>query len=214
MLNDVINFLIPIIVAVVLGVFILKMFLSFIQGIPRRARTDIEPTNIGDRLKKYLVKASQANPHTAKVLKIRRTKYNEGGTVGYITGAVPTRTYTRFIFKTGRFGFKKVLYCPSNIHTSLHYREVFLNAVALENAGGFYYTIPYEGMSNSQAFHIAHTAFLSDLKKMEIMDVHQLELEQVYSGISGIDRERELVEEAPEDIEYVEQSEEDEPRAS
>lgn len=208
MLEDIISFLIPIIVGMVLVVFIIKMVLSFMKGMPHRARTDIQPTSMGDRLKKYLVNAGKANPRTARIIKIRRTKFNEGGKVGYVVAAVPTRTYTRFVFKTALWGFKKVLYCPTGMHTSLHYKEVFINCVALDNAGGFYYPIPYSKASNAMVFKLCHTAFKSDLKKMQVMDVHQLEVEQTYSGISGIDREREIVEDSSEDIEYVEQPEE------
>jgi len=209
MLDNLLEILMPVIVGFFMIIIIWKMVKSMTQGVVQRRKVDINPTSVGDRLKKYLVKSGKANPQTAKILKIRRTKFNEGGKVGFVHSAVPTRDCTRFIFKTGRFGFKKVLYCPSSLHSSLHYKEVFIDAVSLENAGGFYYPIPYKNMTNTEAFTIANSAFKIDLKKMQIMDVHQLEIEQIYSSIAGTGTERELTHSAPEDIEYQEVQEDD-----
>lgn len=209
MLNNLLEILMPFIIGLFMILIVWKMIKNATQGVVQRRKVDIQPTSVGDRLKKYLVKSGKANPKTARILKIRRTKYNEGGKVGYVHSAVPTRDCTRFIFKTGIMGFKKVLYCPSSLHSSLHYKEVFIDAVSLENAGGFYYPIPYKGMSNTEAFTIANSAFKIDLKKMQVMDVHQLEIEQIYSSIAGTGAERELTHSAPEDIEYQEVKEDD-----
>ena len=210
MLNEFINFLIPILIAGIMIIIMIKLVMGFVQYMPKPKKVDIEPTTVGDRLKKYLVKAGQINPRTAKILKLRRTKFNEGGKIGYITGVIQTRTYTRFIFKPKILGFKKILYCPTSLHSPLHYKEIILNAVAIENAGGFYYPIPYDtNLTNAEVFNIAQKAFQADLKKMEIMDLYQLEIEQVYGGLAGVEKEEEITHKAPEEIEYVEQDEEE-----
>lgn len=184
MLGQLLNVVIPIIIAVFCIIFVIKLAKSFTGGFKVR-RVSFSPDSVGDRLKKYIILAAKANPNKSKILKIKRTPYNEGGIIGYIYGIVTTGDVTRFVFRTSKlFSFKKVLYCPVSMHGSLHHKEVFLHAISLTNDGGFYFPVPYNE-ENYIPYTICFDAFKKDLKKMERMDIQQIEIEQVASAMIG-----------------------------
>jgi len=192
-----------VIIIVIVLIFIVKIFKKIVINVPRAARVkEIDPTTTGERLKKYIVKASRLNPKTAKTLKLERTIWSEGGRIGRIAGAMPTKDCTRFIVKRGFFSRKNLFYCPTDMHTSLHNKEVMVNGTSIDTAGGYLYPIPCNGNDNKTIFKIIAEAFEADLRKMLTMDSLQMELEQTYQGIAGLDRENEFYEEPQEIIEY------------
>jgi len=174
---------------------LLKRMFSGIQ-IPHYA---IRPMSVGERLKKYIVKASKSNPHNVKTLYLKRTEYSSGGKIGRVVGVLPTKYCTRFIFKNRRIGMMKLMYCPTDMHTSLHSNQVTIDAIGLDNAGGFYYPVP-NGKSLQDIFYIFKTALNIDLKRMQIVDMMQLEQEQLYSSIAGRPELEEIVRTSPEEI--------------
>lgn len=192
-----------IVIVVIVMIFIVKIFKKIVINVPKAARvTEIDPTTTGERLKKYMIKASKLNPKTAKTLKLERTIWSEGGRIGRIHGAMPTKDCTRFIVKRGIFSRKNLFYCPTDMHTSLHNKEVMVNGTSIDTAGGYLYPIPCNGNDNKTIFGVIAEAFEADLRKMLTMDSLQMELEQTYQGIAGLDREGEFYEEPQEIIEY------------
>jgi hypothetical protein len=207
MLDQLLNTVLPIIIAVFCIIFIIRMAKSFTGGF-KVSRKTFQPESVGDRLKKYIILAAKANPNKSKVLKLKRTPYNEGGIVGYIYGTVTTGDVTRFVFRTSKiFSFKKILYCPVSMHGSLHHKEVFLHAISLTNDGGFYFPVPYEE-ENFIPYTICYDAFKKDLKKLERMDVQQIEIEQVASAMIG-EIEADKIIRAPEELPVTESGSDD-----
>lgn len=195
---------------------IFKMFMSFmpfdmdaLQGwksVAKKAfiRKGYIPIDPSDRLKKYIIKASKINPTKCTTLKLQRTKYNEGGKIGKIVGVLPSRSVTRFVFRSNRFS-KRILYCPVDMHTDLHGHEVVIKAVAITNPSGYYYPVPYDGYTEHQVFQMVNDAYSIDLKKMETMDLHSIAQIQTYKSITSREEARKLVEK-PEDVKEKELS--------
>ena len=197
------DIIIQIVIVVIVLIFILKLFHKITINISRPKVNEVDPTSTGERLKKYIIKAGKLNPKTAKTLLLSRTNWSEGGTVARIAGTLPTKNCTRFIIKKGLFGKKLLMYAPTDLHSSLHNKEVILYGVGIESAGGYYYPLPTANrMSNHEVFRIVSKAFESDLRKMLTMDTLQLELEETYHGIAGTRREDEFLKEHEEIIEY------------
>lgn len=192
----------PILIWFIMIIIIIRMVKGLIGsfGAQKQPTMGILPTSVGERLKKYIVKASKSNPTYVKELYLRRTEYNPGGYIGRVVGVLPTKYATRFIFKNHRLGWMKLMYCPTHMHSSIHSRQVIINGVGLDNAGGFYYPLPGSAIENSKAFQIFKNALNIDLKRMQIVDVMQLEQEQTYASISGPSDYDEITSGAPEDI--------------
>jgi len=207
MLDTIVN----IVIVVIILLFIFKMFQKITVNISRPARKqEIDPTSTGERLKKYIVKASKMNPKTAKQVKLSRTKWSEGGKVAKVYGCLPTKNCTRFVLQPRGFFSRKVLmYCPTDLHSSLHNKEIMIYGTSIDSAGGYYYPIPNgQKMKNSEVFQIVSEQFEADLRKMLTMDSLQMELEQTYQGIAGYRREDQFLEEPEEVIEYVNEGDE------
>lgn len=181
---DLIGPLISMIVPIIIVIFCFLYFTRMIKEIAGPAkRKQFSPQNVGDRMKKYIFQAAKANPSKAKVLKLRRTKFNEGGTIGTISGIVTTGDVTRFVFRK-TFGRRQVLYCPTSMHSSLHHREVFIDGISLENLSGFFFPVPYEG-ANWNAYTMTNDAFKKDIKRLQRMDIQQIELEETAAAMIG-----------------------------
>ena len=73
-----------------------------------------------------------------------------------------------------------------------------IDAIGLDNAGGFYYPIPTGEKDNEDVFEIFRNALAIDLKKMEIVDTMQLEQEQIYSSIAGPSQQEEMIQQPEE----------------
>lgn len=184
MIDTLISLLIPIIIIIFCTLYLAKMLKELTAGFGPKPKT-FSPQNIGDRLKKYIIIASKCNPSKSKILKLRRTKYGEGGVLGYISGVVVSGDCTKFVFKKTRWiGFRQVLYCPSFMHGNLHAKEVFLDAISIENISGFFFPLPYD-KKNVEVYKLTFNAFKKDLKKMERMDTQQVEVEQILSSMIG-----------------------------
>jgi len=199
-LSEMINIALPFIIGFVMIIIVWGMIKSMIGNIGKRPTYGMVPTTVGERLKKYILKASKSNPHNVKELFLKRTDYSSGGRVGVVKGVLPTKYCTRFIFKNHRLGWMKLMYCPTNMHTSLHSNQVQIDAIGLDNAGGFYYPIPHHENTIKNVFNIFKTALNIDLKRMQIVDMMQLEQEQIYSSIAGPGAAHEVTAGAPEDI--------------
>ena len=198
-INSLMNMLMPIIIGIILLVIIISMVKKMFSGV-KPPTMGIMPSTVGERLKKYILKASKSNPHNVKYISLKRTEYSSGGRIGRIIGVLPTKHCTRFIFKNHRMGWMKLMYCPADMHTSLHSNQVQIDAIGLDNAGGFYYPIPHNGRETQQVFQLFKNALNIDLKRMEIVDMMQLEQQQIYSSIAGPGATEEVIHEAPEDI--------------
>lgn len=197
------SWIMNIVIIVIMLIFIVKIFKKIVINVPRASKIkEIDPTTTGERLKKYLAKASKLNPKTAKIMKLERTIWSEGGKIGKIVGTLPTKDCTRFLVKRNFFSRKNLFYCPTDMHTSLHNKEVMIRGTSIDTAGGYLYPIPCNGKSNKSVFKIVAESFEADLRKMLTMDSLQMELEQTYQGIAGLDREEEFYEEPQEIVEY------------
>jgi hypothetical protein len=166
---------------------------------------EIDPTTTGERLKKYIIRAGKLNPKTVNRIILSRTQWSEGGKIASVAGCLPTKNCTRFILRPRLyFGKKTLFYCPTNMHSSLHNKEVIVHGTGIDSAGGYYYPIPSgQILTNAEVFEIVSTQFEADLRRMLTMDSLQMELEQTYKGIAGYGREEEFYNE-PEDIVEVE----------
>jgi len=197
------DIIIQIVIVVIVLIFILKLFHKITINISRPKVNEVDPTSTGERLKKYIIKAGKLNPKTAKTILLTRTSWSEGGTIAKVVSTLPTKNCTRFIIKNGFFGKKLLMYCPTDLHSSLHNKEVIIYGVGIESAGGYYYPLPTANrMSNHAVFRIVSKAFESDLRKMLTMDTLQLELEETYQGIAGKHREEEFLKEPENIVEY------------
>lgn len=201
-IESILSIVLPAVIAIFCILIIVKMAKTYTGGVKVR-KLSFQPKSVGDRLKKYIILAAKTNPNKSKILKMRRTAFNEGGIVGYITGIVTTGDVTRFVFKTSRiFSFKKILYCPVSMHGSLHHKEVFLHAISLTNDGGFYFPVPVDE-ENFIPYTICFDAFHKDLKKLERMDITQIEVEQVAAAMIGEAGADEIIR-APEELPVME----------
>ena len=209
-LGELIGILIPVVLAIVVVIIAWMLLKRLFSGITI-PHYGMRPMSVGERLKKYILKASKSNPHNVKEIYLRRTEYSSGGKVGRIVGVLPTKYCTRFLFKNHRLGWMKLMYCPTDMHTSLHSNQVTLDAIGLDNAGGFYYPIPHL-RKTQDVFNIFKNALNIDLKKMQIVDMMQLEQEQLYSSIAGRPDMEEMTRTSPEEmrLERIPQEEEDE----
>jgi len=157
----------------------------------------------GDRLRKYLVNCAKLNPRNCRVLKMRRTKYNNGGKIGKIVGVVPSKFVTRFIIKRRAFSGKQILYCPVDMHTNILCQDVIVNALGLENAAGFYYPHPYDKTLKKKVYNFLQTAFDIDMHSMFIMDMKMINPTQVEMAIAGERPIERIIREVPEEYEEV-----------
>jgi hypothetical protein len=196
------DIIITIVIVVLIMFFVLKLFHKITINVNRPKYKEIDPTTTGERLKKYIIKAGKLNPRTARMLLLSRTEWSEGGKIAKIVGCLPTKNCTRFVLRKGFLGKKVLMYCPTNLHSSLHNKEVIVYGVGIESAGGYYYPLPKTDMSNHQTFEIVSSQFEGDLRKMLTMDSLQMELEQTYKGIAGTGREEDFYDEAEDIIEY------------
>ena len=193
------------IITVIIFYFFLKLFLNFIKKIqinsgPRYKRHDLDPTSTGERLKQYIIQAVKYNPKTATKLVLERTAWAEGGTIGKIVGHLTDKDCTAFIVKIGFFTRKKqLLYCPVDMHTSLHQKIVVIRAASIHSAGGYLWPVPNDDKSTHTTFKAISEAFVKDLKRMQRMDMPQIEIEQIYEGMTGFDRDESFYDE-PSDI--------------
>jgi len=199
---DFMELLVQIVVIVIVLIFALKFFKKITVNLGGSKLREVDPTSIGERLKKYLVKAGKLNPRTCKVIRLSRTKWSEGGPIAKVVGCLPTKNCTRFVIKKGLFSKKLLMYCPTDMHTTLHNKEVLIHGAGIDNAGGYYYPIPYSKATNEAIFEIVSAAFENDLRKMLTMDSLQLELEETYSGIAGDYREEDFYDEDEDIVEY------------
>lgn len=191
-IGPLISAIIPVIIVIFCTLYLAKMFRDLTKGLGPKPKK-FSPQDIGDRLKKYIILAARSNPNKSKIIKIKRTKYNEGGVFGYVSGVVTDGNVTRFVFKRFRYiGFRQVLYCPVGMHSSLHYKEVFIDAISIENVSGFYFAIPNK-RSNFEVYNISFNAFKKDLKKMQRMDTQQVEVEQILSAMIGDEARSEII---------------------
>jgi len=205
--NSIIEVLMPWIIGLIMVLFIVGFVKKIFSGM-RRPKEELNPSNTGERLKKYIYNSSKGNPRIAKTIWMMRSPYSSGGLVGHIVGAMPTRHCTRFLIKNHKFqrwGYK-LLYCPTSMHSSLHAEQIMLNAAGLDNAGGFYYPIPLDG-DNYKTFRLVADAVRIDLKKMEIMDIMQVEYDQTISAIAGEEKTEDFIYDSQEEMEpeYIEQ---------
>jgi hypothetical protein len=192
-----------IITLVIIAVFFF-LIIKFIKGMTVNIykKTEIEkldPTSTGERLKKYIIQASKMNPKTAKSLYLERTEWGEGGKIGHVVGHITDKDTTSFIIRKHFIGRKYLLYCPVDMHTTLHQKHVIIHGVSIHSAGGYLWPTPKGDEATSDVFMVVSAAFEKDLKRMVTMDVPQIEVEQIYEGITGFKRDRSFYEE-PEDI--------------
>ena len=192
-------------------ILILAVIISFIIGlvvemvgpwknaIPSRRYIS---KDAGDRLKKYLINASKLNPQNCRTLKIRRTKFNNGGKIGKIVGVIPSKFVTRFIIKKNPLMGLKIIYCPIDMHTNILCRDVIINALGLENASGFYYPHPYKKEIRKKIFDFLQVAFNIDMYNMFIMDMKMINPTQIESAIAGSETPERLIREIPESPQY------------
>jgi hypothetical protein len=187
---------------IIIGIIIICAYLVFklIRGMTvniyrKTEKKKLDPTSTGERLKVYLIQAAKLNPKTAKTLVLERTKYNEGGRIGRIVGYITDKDVTTFIIKKRLFGAKFLLYVPVDKHTSLHQKNVICNGVSISSAGGYLWVIPVEKEEAASTFDITARAFERDLKRMMTMDIPQIEIEQIYQGITGFNRDRSFYDE-------------------
>lgn len=195
------NFIITIVIVIIFLSMILKFFhglkLSITKG---KERKKLDPTSTGERLKKYFIQAVKLNPKTAKNLYLERTSWGEGGKIGRIVGHISDKDCTAFVIKKSLIGKKQLLYCPLDMHTSLHQKNVIVRGVSLHSAGGYLWPVPDgEGMTKT-VFKVVSRAFEKDLRRMAAMDIPQIEIEQIYEGITGYNRDESFYDE-PEEIE-------------
>lgn len=193
------------IITVVIIIIFISMILKFLKGITVNIKKNVEkekidPTTTGERLKKYFIQAVRLNPKTAKFLYLERTNWGEGGKIGRIYGHISDKDCTAFIIKRSIIGKKQLLYCPVDMHTTLHQKNVVIHGVSLHSAGGYLWPIPLNEEKTSTIFKIVSRAFEKDLRRMMIFDAPQIEVEQIYEGITGFNRDEAFYDE-PETIE-------------
>ncbi len=211
-ISGVIELAMPFIIFFIMIILVVSMFKRLVGNaninIPRFG---MKTENVGERLKKYLLKASKSNPKNSQWLYLKQTDYSPGGRIGRISGILPTRYCTRFIFRNSRIGRMKLMYCPTNMHTTLQSKQVMVSGVGLDNAGGFYYPLPYDSEKNHHIFSLVKDAIHIDLKRMQVIDGIQLEIEQIMESITGKDYYDDFTTNAPEEyeIKQVPSTEED-----
>lgn len=159
----------------------------------------------GDRLRVYLIRAGKLNPQNCKVLKLRRTKYNNGGKIGKIAGCIPSRFVTRFIIKRHILSGRQIIYVPVDMHSSLLCKDVVLDSLGLENSGGFYYPHPYDNTLKKKIFDLFKTALNIDLHNHFITDLLVASPTQVEKSISGDEYVERVIRQVPEEYKEVEE---------
>ena len=192
---------------ILIAIIFIAIYLAirFIRNITvnvyKKAEKDkLDPTSTGERLKLYFIQAAKMNPKTAKHLLLERTEWAEGGKIGRVVGHMTDKDCTTFIIKKGLiFGLKFLLYCPVDMHTTLHQKDVIIHGVSIHSAGGYLWPVPKEKGETAAVFLIVAAAFEKDLKRMMTMDVPQIEVEQIYEGITGFKRDKAFYDE-PEEI--------------
>lgn len=207
-LSLLISIAIPMAIIIFVSLYLMKMAKDLFKGVKFGGKKQFDPESVGDRLKKYLILAAKINPRKAKILKMSRTEYNEGGKFGRLKGSITGGDVTRFVFKRWIIGFSRVMYCPVYMHSSLHQKEVFIRAIGIENNSGFYFPIPYDKKTNFETYTLTFDAFKKDLKKMERMDTQQVEVEQVIEAMIGAPETTDIIE-APEEVPVSESGRED-----
>jgi len=206
-----------IVIAIVfVGIYLVIRFIRNItvNVYKKQEKDKLDVTSTGERLKLYFIQAAKLNPKTVKRLYLERTEWAEGGKIGRVVGHMTDKDCTAFIIKKGFiFGLKFLLYCPVDMHTTLHQKEVIIHGVSIHSAGGYLWPVPKEKGETSAVFMIVASAFEKDLKRMMSMDVPQIKIEQIYEGITGFKRDRAFYDE-PETIEdkkpFVETNNDDE----
>lgn len=193
------------IITIVIIIIFLSMVLKFLKGLTINIKKNVErekldPTTTGERLKKYFIQAVKLNPKTAKTLYLQRTDWGEGGKIGRIVGHISDKDCTAFIIKRSIIGKKQLLYCPVDMHTTLHQKNIIIHGVSLHSAGGYLWPIPLKEQKTNKVFKIVSRAFEKDLRRMITMDAPQIEVEQIYEGITGYNRDEAFYDE-PETIE-------------
>lgn len=197
-INLLISIALPAAIIIFVSLYLIKMGRDAFKNVKFGGKKQFDPESVGDRLKKYLILAAKINPRKAKILKMTRTEYNEGGKFGRIKGVITGGDVTRFVFKRWIIGFSRVMYCPVYMHSTLHQKEVFVQGIGIENNSGFYFPIPYS-KTNLAAYTLTFDAFKKDLKKMERMDTQQIEVEQVIEAMIGTSSTEDIIE-APEEV--------------
>lgn len=193
------NFIITIVIVIIMAGMILKFLRGMTINIyKRKEKQRLDPTTTGERLKLYLIQAAKINPKTAKYLLLERTKYNEGGKIGKIVGYITDKDVTTFIIKKNMIGTKYLVYVPVDLHTSLHQKNVICNGVSISSAGGYLWLVPADQTLAKETFEITASAFERDLKRMMAMDIPQIEVEQIYEGITGYERDEAFYDEEEE----------------
>lgn len=186
-----IGFIINILIIFLFLGLLVKFFKGLTLKIYRKKEYQkIDPTSTGERLKKYLIQAAKMNPKTAKYLYLERTKYAEGGRIGKILGYITDKDVTAFIIKKYFIGTKYLVYVPVDLHTSLHQKNVIIHAVSISSAGGYLWAVPDKEFKAKKVFDLTANAFNRDLKRMMAMDIPQIEIEQIYEGITGFHRDK------------------------
>jgi hypothetical protein len=190
------NLIIMLVIVVIFGMIIFK----FIKGLTvniykKRERIKVDPTSTGERLKKYLIQAAKMNPRTVKYILLERTQYGEGGKIAKVVGHLTDKDCTTFIIKKHFFNKKQLLYCPVNMHTVLHQKTAVIRGASISSAGGYLWVVPTDEYDTKHVFFIVATAFEKDLKRMMTMDIPQIEVEQIYEGITGFDRDESFLDE-------------------
>ena len=80
-IENILSIVLPAVIAIFCILIIVKMAKTYTGGVKVR-KLSFQPKSVGDRLKKYIILAAKTNPNKSKILKMRRTAFNEGGIVG------------------------------------------------------------------------------------------------------------------------------------
>ena len=192
-----------IMIIAVFVIFTFKVIDMFL--IPKKK--EIIPRDAEERLFKYIVTASRTNPNASKYLYLTRTEFAPGGYVGKIIGKVSEHGFTKFAIR--KFG-KKVIYVPRYLHTSLHLRDVFIDAQDLEYVNGFFFPIPFklDGRWNSMEEYkdACIREIEKDVSKITTMDLIAFRDQVNKIAISGYYGERKIREK--EELKDLEEKEE------
>ncbi len=204
MMDAIMDLMTPLLMIVLIGSLVAQLLKPIFGMAP--SKKEYVSKDAGDRLKKYLFNAGKVNAARCKNLYIRNTSTNKGGKLGNIVGVIPSEYVTRFIIKRGLImGEKKFVYCPTTMHTNLSGKDVYVDAIGIENAGGFYFPTPGGKYNIKRVFEAARAAFRADLQKMQVFDMEQIIPTQVEKAIAGEAEIRERIRRAPEEMEFKEE---------
>lgn len=197
-----IDLMTPLLMFVLIISLIMQLLKPIFSAVPSGKKEYISK-DAGDRLKKYLYNAGKLNAARCNTLYMRNSDKNSGGKLGKIIGVIPSEYVTRFVIKRGWImGVKKFVYCPTAMHTNLSGKEVYIDAIGIENAGGFYFPVPDKSFDNKKVFNATRAAFRADMQKMQVFDMEQIIPTQVEKAIAGEREIRERMERAPEEMEF------------